>query len=122
MKTISSGKRLMIKKQHKNFKELAKHLLTPEIQIRYSNYYTSPKFRGSIRRVLGVKFSYPHTSEDKLQTRRTCGLHDPKYDDQQNEVLTEESMNMDAFWTVVPYSLLEDYQRFRGSCCLHHQP
>jgi hypothetical protein len=28
---------------------------------------------------------------------------------------------MDVFWVVVPCSLVEEYQRFRGRCFLHHQ-
>jgi hypothetical protein len=28
---------------------------------------------------------------------------------------------MAVFWVVAPCSLVEDYQRFRGPCCLHHQ-
>jgi hypothetical protein len=28
---------------------------------------------------------------------------------------------MAVFWVVVPCSLVEVYQRFRGPCCLHHQ-
>jgi hypothetical protein len=28
---------------------------------------------------------------------------------------------MAVFWVVAPCSLVEVYQRFRGSCCLHHQ-
>jgi hypothetical protein len=27
---------------------------------------------------------------------------------------------MAVFWVVAPCSLVEVYQRFRGSCCLHH--
>jgi hypothetical protein len=30
-------------------------------------------------------------------------------------------MKMTVFWVVVPCSLVEFYQRFRGACCLHHQ-
>jgi hypothetical protein len=28
---------------------------------------------------------------------------------------------MAVFWVVAPCSLVEVYQRFRGTCCLHHQ-
>jgi hypothetical protein len=28
---------------------------------------------------------------------------------------------MAVFWIVVPCSVVEVYQRFRGPCCLHHQ-
>jgi hypothetical protein len=28
---------------------------------------------------------------------------------------------MSVFWVVAQCSLVEDYQRFRGPCCLHHQ-
>jgi hypothetical protein len=28
---------------------------------------------------------------------------------------------MAVFWVVVPFGLEEVYQRFRGTCCLHHQ-
>jgi hypothetical protein len=28
---------------------------------------------------------------------------------------------MAVFWVVAPCSLVEVYQRFKGSCCLHHQ-
>jgi hypothetical protein len=28
---------------------------------------------------------------------------------------------MAVFWVVVPYNLIEVYQRFRGPCCLYHQ-
>jgi hypothetical protein len=28
---------------------------------------------------------------------------------------------MAVFWVVVPCSLAEAYQGFRGPCCLHHQ-
>jgi hypothetical protein len=28
---------------------------------------------------------------------------------------------MAVFWVVVPCSLVEVYERFRGPCCLHHQ-
>jgi hypothetical protein len=37
------------------------------------------------------------------------------------EVLTAVSMKKDVFWVVALCSLVEVYQRFRGSCCLHHQ-
>jgi hypothetical protein len=30
-------------------------------------------------------------------------------------------MKMAVFWVVAPCSLVEVYQRFRGTCCLHHQ-
>jgi hypothetical protein len=36
------------------------------------------------------------------------------------EVLTAVSTKMAVFWVVAPCSLVEVYQRFRGSCCLHH--
>jgi hypothetical protein len=28
---------------------------------------------------------------------------------------------MTVFWDIVPCSLVEVSQRFRGACCLHHQ-
>jgi hypothetical protein len=31
------------------------------------------------------------------------------------------STKMAVFWVVVPCSLVEVYQCFRGPCCLHHQ-
>jgi hypothetical protein len=37
------------------------------------------------------------------------------------EVQTAIGTKMAVFWVVVPCSLVEIYQRFRGSCCLHHQ-
>jgi hypothetical protein len=37
------------------------------------------------------------------------------------EVLMAVSTKMAVFWVVVPYCLVEVYQRFRGPCCLHHQ-
>jgi hypothetical protein len=37
------------------------------------------------------------------------------------EVLTAVSTKMAVFWVVAPCSLVEVYQRFRGSCCLHHK-
>jgi hypothetical protein len=37
------------------------------------------------------------------------------------EILTAVSTKMAFFWVVVPCSLVEVYQRFRGPCCLHHQ-
>jgi hypothetical protein len=33
----------------------------------------------------------------------------------------ERDMKMGVFWVVALCSLVEDYQRFRGPCCLHHQ-
>jgi hypothetical protein len=36
-------------------------------------------------------------------------------------LLTAEGTEMAVFWVVAPRSLVEFYQRFRGSCCLHHQ-
>jgi hypothetical protein len=36
------------------------------------------------------------------------------------EVLTAASMKMAVFWVVAPCSLVEVYQRFRGTYCLHH--
>jgi hypothetical protein len=30
-------------------------------------------------------------------------------------------LKMAVFWVVAPCSLVEVYQRFRGTCCLHHQ-
>jgi hypothetical protein len=30
-------------------------------------------------------------------------------------------MKMTDRWVVAPCCLTEDYQRFRGPCCLHHQ-
>jgi hypothetical protein len=65
-------------------KESAKQLVTTEKQRRISNPkqrrvsnpHISHELRGSIQKVLGVKEPYPHTAEDKLQTRKTCGLCD----------------------------------------------
>jgi hypothetical protein len=37
------------------------------------------------------------------------------------EVLTAVSKKMAVFWVVAPCNLVEIYQRFRRSCCLHHQ-
>jgi hypothetical protein len=37
------------------------------------------------------------------------------------EVLMVVSAKMTVFWVVVPCSLVEVYQRFRGLCCLHPQ-
>jgi hypothetical protein len=37
------------------------------------------------------------------------------------EVLMVASMKMTVFWVVVQCSLVEVYQHFRGTCCLHHQ-
>jgi hypothetical protein len=37
------------------------------------------------------------------------------------EVLTAVRMKMAVFWVVAPCSLVEVYQHFRGTCCLHHQ-
>jgi hypothetical protein len=37
------------------------------------------------------------------------------------QVLTAASMKMAVFWVVAPRSMVEDYRRFRGVCCLHHQ-
>jgi hypothetical protein len=37
------------------------------------------------------------------------------------KVLTAVSTKMAVLWVVAPCSLVEVYQRFRGSCCLHHQ-
>jgi hypothetical protein len=37
------------------------------------------------------------------------------------EVLTAVSTKMAVFWIVAPCCLVEVYQRFRGSRCLHHQ-
>jgi hypothetical protein len=30
-------------------------------------------------------------------------------------------LKMAVFWFVAPFSLVEVYRRFRGTCCLHHQ-
>jgi hypothetical protein len=38
-----------------------------------------------------------------------------------SEVLTAVSAKMVVFWVVVPCSLVEVYQHFRGPCCPHHQ-
>jgi hypothetical protein len=38
-----------------------------------------------------------------------------------SEVLTAVRMKRAVLWVVVPCSLVEVYQRFEGSCCLHHQ-
>jgi hypothetical protein len=37
------------------------------------------------------------------------------------EDLTALSMKIAVFWVVAPCSLVEVYQRFRRTCCLHHQ-
>jgi hypothetical protein len=37
------------------------------------------------------------------------------------EVLTAASMKMPVFWVVAPCNLVEVYQRFRGTFCLHLQ-
>jgi hypothetical protein len=37
-----------------------------------------------------------------------------------DEVLTAVRMKMGVFWVVVPCSLAEDYQCFRGTYYLHH--
>jgi hypothetical protein len=34
------------------------------------------------------------------------------------QVLAAASMKMAVFWVVAPCSLVEDYRRFRGVCCL----
>jgi hypothetical protein len=38
------------------------------------------------------------------------------------EVLTAVSTKIAVFWVVATCSLVEVYQRFRGTCCLHHGP
>jgi hypothetical protein len=30
-------------------------------------------------------------------------------------------LKMAVFWVVAPYSVVEVYQHFRGTCCLNHQ-
>jgi hypothetical protein len=35
------------------------------------------------------------------------------------EVLTAVGTKMAVFWVIVPCSMVEVYQRFRGPCCLH---
>jgi hypothetical protein len=37
------------------------------------------------------------------------------------EVLKAVRTKMAVFWVAAPCSLVEVYQRFRGTCCLHHQ-
>jgi hypothetical protein len=37
------------------------------------------------------------------------------------EVLTAARMEMAVFWVVAPCSLIEVYQSFKGTCCLHYQ-
>jgi hypothetical protein len=37
------------------------------------------------------------------------------------EVLTAVSTKMAVFWVLVPCSLVEVHQRFRGACCLRNQ-
>jgi hypothetical protein len=37
------------------------------------------------------------------------------------EVITAASMKIAVFWVVAPCKLVDVYQRFRGTCCLHHQ-
>jgi hypothetical protein len=37
------------------------------------------------------------------------------------EVLMAAGMKMAVFWVVAPCNLVEVYQCFRGTCCLHHQ-
>jgi hypothetical protein len=37
------------------------------------------------------------------------------------EVLTAVSTKMAVFWVVAPCSLVEVYQRFRGTCFLHRR-
>jgi hypothetical protein len=37
------------------------------------------------------------------------------------EVLMVISTKMAVFWVVAPCCLVEDYQCFRGPCCLHHK-
>jgi hypothetical protein len=37
------------------------------------------------------------------------------------DVLTAVSTKMAVFWVVAPCSLVEAHQRFRGTCCIHHQ-
>jgi hypothetical protein len=70
MKTVVLGYRFMVKTdssgQQKNLKEIAKQLVTPEMQRRDSKPHISCEFRGGIRRVPGVKESYPHAAEDKV--------------------------------------------------------
>jgi hypothetical protein len=41
--------------------------------------------------------------------------------DLDSNVVREVGRNMVVFWVVAPCSLVEVHQRFRGSCCLHHQ-
>jgi hypothetical protein len=35
---------------------------------------------------------------------------------------SEQDIKMAVFWVATPCSMLEVYRRFRGTCCLHHQP
>jgi hypothetical protein len=37
------------------------------------------------------------------------------------QILTAATTKMAVFWVGAPCSLTEDYIRFRGTCCLHHQ-
>jgi hypothetical protein len=47
--------------------------------------------------------------------------HQNKVYDVGFEVITAVSTKMAVFWVVAPCSLVEAYQRFGGSCCLHHR-
>jgi hypothetical protein len=38
-----------------------------------------------------------------------------------NSLRTRDFTKISVFWVVAPCSLVEVYQRFKGSCCLHHQ-
>jgi hypothetical protein len=38
------------------------------------------------------------------------------------EVLTAASVKMTVLWVVTPWSLVEGYRHFKGTCCLHHHP
>jgi hypothetical protein len=48
------------------------------------------------------------STTENLKTYKSAGF----------KVLTAASMKMAVFWVVEPCSLVEVYQRFRGTCCL----
>jgi hypothetical protein len=50
----------------------------PDMHRRVFNPHTSCEVRKQHFESPGAKISYPHTAKEKLQTRITCGLCDPK--------------------------------------------
>jgi hypothetical protein len=85
-----------------------------------------PLWGGGGGEIIALMMEAANTSEMSVNFYETTRCH--KLEDKNVHIFSvllsidlHKDMKTAVFWVVAPCSLVEVYQRFRGTCCLHHQ-